>query len=57
MKTLEEIERDVEFQILNARQSAILKAGPEFSSTWVEEWDANKNRMKILRAEGCKRKV
>lgn len=54
MKSIEEIERDTEFQILDARQSEILAAGPEQSSRWVEEWDRNKDRMKILRAQGCK---
>jgi len=57
MKTIEEIERDVEFQILDARQSEILAAGPEFSSKWVDEWDENRKRMVVLKTKGCKRNL
>jgi hypothetical protein len=57
MKTLEEIERDVEFQLLNNRQTQIIEMGPEFSGKHSKEWDENRKQMESLKKKGCKRRL
>jgi len=58
MKTIEEIERDVEFQILDKLQTDILfestRDGVECSQ-YVKDWNANIIRMDELKKQGCKR--
>jgi len=58
MKNIEEIERDVEFQILNNRQTQILeestKNGVECSQ-FVKEWSENLDKIEVLKTKGCKR--
>ena len=57
MKTIEDIERDVEFRILNNRQTQILEMGPEYSGKHSKEWDENRKQLAMLKTKGCKRSL